>query len=183
MGLAEPPCRCRGQVSSCVLNFLARRRMSTHVFAHSGHFEFKEYVAHANGQIDALITRQVALQKALRLLFLLIGQIAGNWVGYATGTARALYALTADGGCAFYGSEAYGEGRGAGRALLFSPDNWHSASLRLYCGSGPRRDLSEYDALQFYMRLRGSGTGTVPNLQLASWDQHRCACDYKFVRS
>jgi hypothetical protein len=96
---------------------------------------------------------------------------SGKFLAVPSGTGRNLFALSARTGCAFFGTEAAGLGRGGGRALLFSPDNWHAAALRLYCGSAPRRDFSQYDALEFYMRNYGAGPGTTPTFQVSTWDR------------
>ena len=75
--------------------------------------------------------------------------------------------------CTFFGREVLGQGHAGGHALLLSPDAWHVSTLRLYCGSQYRRDLSLHDALAFWIKSVGSMAASDSDdlaLTLGNWE-------------
>ena len=82
-----------------------------------------------------------------------------------------LFAAAAGGVCVFYGTERVGAGADGGSALELAGDHWHRPALKLYCGTGPRRDLCDQNVLRFHIRRSSDGPDPLyPTVALSTWN-------------
>ena len=74
--------------------------------------------------------------------------------------------------CVEYVSETTAESYSGLQSLLLEPSPWHRPKLILYCDSGGRRNLSGYDAIDFYTRAADPLDPVQgQTLYLTKWDQ------------
>eukprot|EP00047_Mylnosiga_fluctuans_P016685 m.55830 g.55830 ORF g.55830 m.55830 type:complete len:2286 (-) comp6720_c0_seq1:67-6924(-) len=92
----------------------------------------------------------------------------GAWAAQTnirTGTLSAV--KQSNGPCLFYADEAK-ESDGTW-SLQLKGDAWHAPAVQLYCGGGGRRNLCQYDTLEFYVRGASSASTTGLTVRFTSF--------------
>ncbi len=76
----------------------------------------------------------------------------------------------ADPSCVEYATDTTEAAHSGSHSLKLLADPWHSPSLKLYCGGHPRRNLSGYDVIEFYLRAADPGNPPAsPTFRVTTW--------------
>jgi hypothetical protein len=76
----------------------------------------------------------------------------------------------ADLSCVEYAADTTEAAHGGSHSLKLLADPWHSPALKLYCGGSPRRNLSGYDVIEFYMRAADAANPPPnPTFRVTTW--------------
>jgi hypothetical protein len=76
----------------------------------------------------------------------------------------------ADPSCVEYATDTTEAAHGGSHSLKLLADPWHSPALKLYCGGYPRRNLSSYDVIEFYMRAADpANPPSNPTFRVTTW--------------